>query len=54
MKIIKQIVKKILNKVGLNVSSYKKYPEFLLHHKIELLFDVVCTKVLASAVVLVG
>ena len=40
MKITKQIVKKILNKVGLNVSSYKKYPEFLLHHKIELLFDV--------------
>lgn len=40
MKIIKQIVKKIFNKVGLNVSSYKKYPEFLLHHKIELLFDV--------------
>ena len=40
MKIIKKIAKKIFNKVGLNVSSYKKYPELLLHHKIELLFDV--------------
>ena len=40
MKIIKKIAKKIFNKVGLNVSHYKKYPELLLHHKIELLFDV--------------
>jgi FkbM family methyltransferase len=40
MSIIKKIAKKIFNKFGLNVSSYKKYPEFLLHHKIELLFDV--------------
>lgn len=39
MNIIK-IVKKIFNKVGINVSRYKKYPEPLLHHKIELLFDV--------------
>ena len=39
MNIIK-IVKKIFNKVGINVSRYKKYPELLLHHKIELLFDV--------------
>ena len=37
---IKKIVKKIFNKVGLNVSYYKKYPEFMVHHKIELLFDV--------------
>jgi len=40
MNMIKKIAKKIFNKVGLNVSSYKKYPELLLHHKIELLFDV--------------
>ena len=40
MNIIKKIVKKIFNKVGLHVSNYKKYPEFFLHHKIELLFDV--------------
>lgn len=40
MNIIKKVTKKIFNKFGLNVSSYKKYPEFLLHHKIELLFDV--------------
>ena len=40
MKIIKKITKKIFNKVGLNVEQYKKYPELLLHHKIELLFDV--------------
>jgi FkbM family methyltransferase len=40
MNIIKLIVKKIFNKFGLNIVSYKKYPEFLLHHKIELLLDV--------------
>ena len=37
---IKKIAKKIFNKFGLDISYYKKYPEFLLHHKIELLFDV--------------
>ena len=37
---IKKIAKKIFNKFGLNISRYKKYPEFLLYHKIELLFDV--------------
>ena len=40
MKIIKKITKKIFNKVGLNVSQYKKYPSFCYNHKIELLFDV--------------
>lgn len=40
MNMIKKISKKIFNKFGLTVSSCKKYPEFLLHHKIELLFDV--------------
>jgi hypothetical protein len=39
-KIIKNFLKKIFNKFGLQVSCYKKYPEILLHHKIELLFDV--------------
>jgi len=40
MNTIKKIIKKIFNQIGLHVSRYKKYPEFLLHHKIELLFDV--------------
>jgi FkbM family methyltransferase len=38
--IIKKILKKIINKFGINISIYGTYPEFLLHHKIELLFDV--------------
>ena len=40
MTIIKKILKKIINKFGINISIYGTYPEFLLHHKIELLFDV--------------
>ena len=35
MRIIKKIVKKIFNSVGLDVSYYKKLPEPLVHHKIE-------------------
>ena len=37
---MKKILKRIFNKVGLDISYYKKIPESLVHHKIELLFDI--------------